>query len=261
MNGSLPSAVEERWQEVLRRAAIALQGAGVGVWEADERGRLRLLAASDAEGLAPVVTDDLEATLRAFDVLPPRRAPRCWVASRLKGRRWCIAPVRRDPPQPPPAGVERRGRERLTLELAGVCIGLMDDAEGESWGRLALVLDQAPAVLWTTDAELRVMSRAGAGLKSQQILPERIVGASLLEQQAQHKVSPESVAAHRRALAGESVSYQIRLHPRCYDAHVEPLRDEGGAIVGVVGVAVNVSDREHALTQARRSQAELEDFF
>jgi len=261
MNGSLPSAVEERWQEVLRRAAIALKGAGVGVWDADERGRLRLLAASDAEGLAPVVTDDLEATLRAFDVLPPRRAPRRWVASRLKGRRWCVAPVRRDPPQPPPAGVERRGRERLTLELAGVCIGLMDDAEGESWGRLALVLDQAPAVLWTTDAELRVMSRAGAGLKSQQILPERIVGASLLEQQAQHKVSPESVAAHRRALAGESVSYQIRLHPRCYDAHVEPLRDEGGAIVGVVGVAVNVSDREHALTQARRSQAELEDFF
>jgi len=74
MNGSLPSAVEERWQEVLRRAAIALKVAGVGVWDADERGRLRLLAASDAEGLAPVVADDLEATLRALDVLPPRRA-------------------------------------------------------------------------------------------------------------------------------------------------------------------------------------------
>ena len=260
MNGSLPSAVEQRWQEVLRRAAIALEGAGVGVWEADERARLRLLAASDAEGLALGVADDLEATLRALDILPPRRPPRRWVASRLKGRRWCIAPVRRDPP-PPPAGVERRGRERLTLELAGVCIGLMDDAEGEGWGRLALVLDQAPALLWTTDRELRVMSRAGAGLKSQQILPERIVGASLVEQQAQHKVSAESVAAHRRALAGESVSYQIRLPPRCYDAHVEPLRDQGGALVGVVGVAVDVSDREHALAQARRSQAELEDFF
>src|ERR1043166_6938138 len=52
MNGSLPSAVEQRWQEVLRRAAIALKGAGVGVWEADERGRLRPLAASDAGGRA-----------------------------------------------------------------------------------------------------------------------------------------------------------------------------------------------------------------
>src|SRR5439155_25533569 len=55
MNGSLPSAVEQRWQEVLRRAAIALKGAGVGVWEADPGGRLHLLATSDAEGFAPVV--------------------------------------------------------------------------------------------------------------------------------------------------------------------------------------------------------------
>src|SRR2546429_506790 len=261
MSRMLPSAVGQRWQEVLRRAAIALKGAGVGVWEADERGRLRLLATNDAEDLGPVVADDLESTLRALDVLPPRRAPRRWVASRLKGRRWCIAPVRRDSPRPPPAGIERRGRDRLTLELAGVCIGLIDVADGDGPARLALILDQVPAMFWTADAELRVVSRAGAGPKSHQILPERIVGASLLEQQAQHKVSSESVAAHRRALAGESVSYQIRLPPRCYDAHVEPLRDAGGAIVGVVGVAVDVSDREQALAQAHRSQAELEKFF
>src|SRR5438876_961759 len=263
MNRPLPRAVEQRWQEVLRRADIALQRPGVGVWEADPRGRLRLLAASDAKGIAPVVADDLEPTLRELRVLP-RLAPSRWVASCLEGRRWCIAPVRRDAPRPPPAGLERRGRERLTLELAGVCIGLIDEPQSrdvESVARLALILDQVPAMLWTTDRELHVISRAGAGLKSQQILPERIAGASLLEQQSQQKVSAESVAAHRRALAGESVSYQVRLPPRCYDAHVEPLRDEGGTIVGVVGVAVDVSDREQALAQAHRSQAELEEFF
>src|SRR5205814_547362 len=133
MSRPLPSAVEQRWQEVLRRADVALQRPGVGVWEADPRGQVRLLAASDPKSLAPI-------------------------------------------------------------------------------------LDQVPAILWTTDRELHVISRAGAGLKSQQILPERIAGASLLEQQSQQKVSAESVAAHRRALAGESVSYQIRLLPRCYDA-------------------------------------------
>ena len=262
MSRPLPSAVEQRWQEVLRRADVALQRPGVGVWEADPRGQVRLLAASDPKSIAPVV-DDLEPTLRELRVLPDR-APSRWVASRLQGRHWCIAPVRRDAPRPPPAGLERRGRERLTLELAGVCIGLIDEPQSrdvESVARLALILDQVPAILWTTDRELHVISRAGAGLKSQQILPERIAGASLLEQQSQQKVSAESVAAHRRALAGESVSYQIRLLPRCYDAHVEPLRDEGGAIVGVVGLAVDVSDREQALAQAHRSQAELEEFF
>src|SRR5256886_5503941 len=170
MNGSLPSAVEQRWQEVLRRAAIALKGAGVGVWEADRGGRLHLLATSDAEGFAPVVADDLEVTLRALGVLPPRGAPRRWVASRLKGRRWCIAPVRRDPPPPPSAGVERRGRERVTLELAGVCIGLIDDADGESPAGLAFILDQVPAIPWPTDGEVRVVPPAGAGLQAQQNL-------------------------------------------------------------------------------------------
>jgi len=65
MSRMLPSAVEQRWQEVLRRAAIALKGGGVGVWEADPGGRLRLLATSEGEGLAPVVADDLETTLPA----------------------------------------------------------------------------------------------------------------------------------------------------------------------------------------------------
>src|SRR5439155_4670209 len=100
-----------------------LEGQAVGMWEADARGRLRLLAAS-AQNLVPGV-EQLEATLRKLGELPGARPPpRRWVASRLEERRWCIAPVRRELPLPP-AGVERRGRERMTLELAGVCIGLL----------------------------------------------------------------------------------------------------------------------------------------
>src|SRR2546423_8714281 len=118
MNRPLPRAVEQRWQEVLRRADIALQRPGVGVWEADPRGRLRLLAASDAKGIAPVVADDLEPTLRELRVLP-RLAPSRWVASCLEGRGWCIAPVRRDAPRPPPAGLERRGRRRHRQDIGG----------------------------------------------------------------------------------------------------------------------------------------------
>src|SRR2546429_1612823 len=57
-------------------------------------------------------------------------------------------------PQPPPPGVERRGRERMALELAGVCIGLLGDpvrqAPGardvEGLARLALIVDQVPAI-------------------------------------------------------------------------------------------------------------------
>src|SRR5882762_5026894 len=43
---------EPLWQEVLRRAAVTLGGRAVGVWEADARGRLHLLASS-SEGPRP----------------------------------------------------------------------------------------------------------------------------------------------------------------------------------------------------------------
>ena len=262
MSHTSSSGPGQRWQEVLRRVAIALKGREVGVCEADMRGGVRLLAASSAAGVAPVAVDEVEATLRELGELRATGpSPRLWVAGRLTSQHWCVTPVRSTLPHPPPAGLERRSAERLTLELGGVCIGLIDapDSEGAQALR-ASIAEQVPAVLWTTDAALRVTSRSGAGPRSLDLLPSRVVGASLLEQYERGEVTADSVDAHRQALAGKSVSYQIRLADRYYDARVKPLRNEGGAIVGVVGLAVDASDRERALVQARSSQQELEDF-
>ncbi len=55
----------------------------------------------------------------------PRGEPR-WVGCNLRHGRWCVAPVRSRPPAPPPGGIERRSRERLILELAGLCLGAVD---------------------------------------------------------------------------------------------------------------------------------------
>jgi len=262
MSRTSSSRPAQGWQEVLRRLAIALRGRDVGLCEADSRGRMHLLAASSAGDLDPVAVDELEATLREFDAgREAGRSPRLWVAGRIRAQHWCVTPVRRTVPHPPPAGVERRSAERLTLELGGVCIGLIDAPDNEGTQALrASIAEQVPAVLWTTDAALRVTSRSGAGPKSLDLLPSRVVGASLLEQYDRGDVSADSVDAHRQALAGKSVSYQIQLADRFYDARVKPLRNERGAIVGVVGLAVDVSDRERALVQARSSQQELEDF-
>src|SRR5437667_3043986 len=122
---------EPLWQEVLRRAAVTLGGRAVGVWEADARGRLHLLASS-SEDLAPLA-GELEAALRTLGELPGARPPPCrWVASRLEEQRWCIARVRRELPRPPPPGVERRGRERMALELEGACRGVLGDSDRQA---------------------------------------------------------------------------------------------------------------------------------
>jgi signal transduction histidine kinase len=60
-----------------------------------------------------------------------------WVGCRLDDTGpWCVAPVRKQPAAPPPDGVERRSRERITLELAGLCLGLVDQPPAVSRPRL-----------------------------------------------------------------------------------------------------------------------------
>src|SRR2546427_12605116 len=50
-----------------------------------------------------------------------------WVAPRgATSAAGVIAPVRSRPPAPPPQGRERRSKERLALELAGLTFGLID---------------------------------------------------------------------------------------------------------------------------------------
>jgi len=68
--------------------------------------------------------------LRRWNV--PLRAGSRWVAAPGGPTgSWVVAPVRSQPPAPPPGGRERRSRERLTLELAGLALGLSDRRASE----------------------------------------------------------------------------------------------------------------------------------
>ena len=132
----------------------------MGVCEADSRGHLHLVAAHRAEDLGPIAVDDVKAALRRLgEVREADRTPHLWVAGHLTPRSWCAARVRSVLPQPPPAGVERRSPERLTLKLGGVCIGLIEAPDREARASedaapqalLASVAEQIPAIVWTTD--------------------------------------------------------------------------------------------------------------
>jgi PAS domain S-box-containing protein len=55
-----------------------------------------------------------------------------------------------------------------------------------------------------------------------------------------------ALEAHRRALAGESCSYEQLFAGRTYQSHVEPLREPDGHIIGVVGIALDITERKRA---------------
>ncbi len=127
---SQPASVEQqsRWTaEVLRRAGAVLNGRMVGVWEVAGSGSLVPLAANAAEAHAWEVTPEVGAALKKMTMPAPPGSR--WVAGLLEdGGGWCVAPVRNRVPDPPPGARERRSRERLALELAGLCLGLSRQA-------------------------------------------------------------------------------------------------------------------------------------
>jgi PAS domain S-box-containing protein len=122
---------------------------------------------------------------------------------------------------------------------------------------LRVLVSQLPAVLWTTDRELRFTEGTGAGRAAMGDTDD-VRGQSLF---AYFKTTdPEfpPIAAHRRALAGESVTYEAEWKGRAFQSHVEPLRDAEGTIRGVVGVAFDITDRKNAQAELERSVALLE---
>jgi len=115
---------QARWAaEVLRRASAVLHGRMVGVWEVSPENSLVPIVTNVTEALAWDATPEVKEALRHL-AMPAGPGSR-WVAGRVAGsEHWCVAPVRDQVPAPPPYSQERRSRERLALELAGLCLGL-----------------------------------------------------------------------------------------------------------------------------------------
>lgn len=110
--------------------------------------------------------------------------------------------------------------------------------------RLRMMAEQLPAMLWTTDADLRITSLRGRELETMNLNAQQFIGAELSELFPSQTPSSEdpTLAMHRDALRGKSSSSDLSWHGRWYHAHVEPLDKEQGEPIGVIGVALDVTD-------------------
>lgn len=141
------------------------------------------------------------------------------------------------------AGVSERQRAEETIQ------------EGET--RLRLLLQELPALLWLTDAALRITFVQGAGLATLKLAPHEMVGTTVTDHfPDESEDSP--VFAHRRALRGEPCSYEVAFRDRVFQAYVEPMRGRERAIVGCVGMALDITERKQAEDALRLAHDELE---
>ena len=120
---SLLSLMERR-RVLLDQASAALRGHVVGLWRLTHRGHTVVEIVSQPDPPPEIVKFDLGGLLHRWG----RRArpESLWVGCRTESALWHIAPVRIDPPGPPPSGIERRSPERLVIELAGISLGALD---------------------------------------------------------------------------------------------------------------------------------------
>lgn len=107
---------------------------------------------------------------------------------------------------------------------------------------LQILTQQIPAILWTTNKQLKFTSCWGAGLMGLNLQPNELVGQTLYQYFQTEDEDAEVIQNHRRALRGESVSYQAEWMDRKYRVQINPLRHSGHHTVGTVGIALDITN-------------------
>ncbi|HEY5094528.1 MAG TPA: sensor domain-containing diguanylate cyclase [Candidatus Eremiobacteraceae bacterium] len=119
-------------------------------------------------------------------------------------------------------------------------------ALGDSQTRLQLFMSQIPAIVWSTDEQLSVTSMIGSELARVDQMPRALLGSPLSDALRGIDADPDNMITHAEALAGRPGSHFAEFNNRKYEIHVEPLRDDRGAIAGTMGIAIDVSERKSA---------------
>ncbi len=114
--------------------------------------------------------------------------------------------------------------------------------EADEAAQLGSLAAQLPLYVWTTDAELRVTSVFGAQVAADDPRLGRWRGRTVYELFRSRKPEYPPIAAHLAALRGESGRYEYTYEGRRQECRVQPLRDEAGAVVGCLGLALDTTE-------------------
>jgi PAS domain S-box-containing protein len=149
----------------------------------------------------------------------------------------------------------RKRVPRAAAQVPGAVPAHSERAWHESEAGLRVLVSHIPAMVVTTDAELRITTAVGASLQDIGLQPERLVGFCIPDLVAGVDSAMPAIDAHQRALRGETVSFEAAWRGHFYEARLEPLRNGDGRIVGTVGVGLDVTELKEARNERLQNAA------
>ena len=143
--------------------------------------------------------------------------------------------------------------------VAGIIIDVserkrVEQVLAEREAQLRTVISSLPIVLFTFDRDGIITLAEGRVLDDLKTTSAALVGRSSDDF---HAMRPDLRRIFNRTLAGETVTQRWEGEERVLDLHYAPLRAPDGAIVGVVGVGLDHTDRVRDREALEESQASL----
>ena len=161
-------------------------------------------------------------------------------------------PSRKQPP-PPPAETElaRENAElREALEESRHAQQKLRDTEQ----RLRRVIEHAPVIVFATDRNGVFTLSEGSGLKGLGLDPGQVVGISAFEV---YRDYPQICDNLRDCLSGRSVNETVAVQEAVYEVLYIPRLNDAGEVIGISGVAWDVTARVRAEGIARDLEQQL----
>src|SRR6185295_6392398 len=124
--------------------------------------------------------------------------------------------------------------------------------------RLRTVVGSASLILFATDTQGVFTLCEGEGLKSLSLAPGELVGKSVFDVYAGYPQVGNNI---KRALSGETFTDAVEVFNLIFEVRYSPLTDESNNILGVIGVALDITEQRRTEVVVRESEERYRELF